>query len=1002
MLDRSYLVLFLALFISPSFAGQANWNCRQDPKTKAWDCVGSSKPANASETVIPKEGGGQASENIEDKAPVKSPEEQKATNARVIQSQPQPKSLPSPAGNAADEDLTGKALAKPEFPEDGSETAKVTPPVSEAPPKVLSASEKPVPAGNKPASGQEIKQSGWRCDNKGDEGQWNCQLAGADPKGESHAVEAEGQSFSLLDSGFDNKEERVFGILRDRFKTNPWGNCTIQLGTQQYYIPDKKAREAADVDMDSNYAEVYDNEVGTYEGNVEMKRADQRASSHAANYDTVSGNLDLHGDVFYSEDEVALHTDSATLKLDSDQARLRDALFISPATPIRGRAGAFYRDSPTLSRFKDASYTSCQPGNQDWIVHASDLKLNKQSGYGSAKNAWLEFKGVPVFYSPYLSFPTDDRRLTGFLAPEFGSTQKGGFSFGAPFYWNIAPNYDATLRPRYFLDRGIMLGGNFRYLTEKTKGDVSLEYMPDDTLVNQARYQASINNNTRFSQNISANLDLNIVSDKEYFRDLGNALSFPNFSFIRSTADASYIDEGISLKGQLVNYQTIDPNIRGRIRPYRQLPRIDLALDHVFDTLPVPLETALDSEYVYFQHDDGNLPDGHRFNIKPSISMPLKTGAAFITPKFSLQHTQYEINTPRFQDGTNTARLDVSDSIGRTLPILSIDSGAFIEKEMNLLDASYLHTIEPRLFYLFIPKENQKDIPIFDTSLYDFWYDSLFRENRYNSIDRIQEANQLSAAITSRLVDSKTGLERLKLNIGQIFYFRDREVVGPMVRIGQTFIDNPVDRSFFSPLVAELSSELNKHISFDTGLQWDFNRNESVRGKAFLHLENEPGEILNLGYTYRKSYVIEDALIQEQDILATFDKNDKKDQERLNRLIRSNDIIQSDISFRWPIYDNWFAIGRWQYSLLFNQTQDALLGLEKENCCWRFRIIGRRFVNNIRAASNAVVTSTGDPFTSQTGIFFQIEFKGLTGISNVDIDEFLTRSIFGYKSTDSP
>ena len=205
------------------------------------------------------------------------------------------------------------------------------------------------------------------------------------------------------------------------------------------------------------------------------------ASSNTANYDSVSEVLDLHGDVYYSEDELALHSDTATLKLASDQAKLRDVQFISPTTPLRGRAESVYRDSKTFSRYKDVAFTSCRPGNQDWIVHASELKMNKITGKGAAKNAWIEFKGVPVFYSPYLSFPIDNRRLSGFLAPSFGSTQKSGFSLSTPYYWNIAPNYDATLIPRYLTKRGALLAGKFRYLTEQSKGKVGLEFMPNDT-----------------------------------------------------------------------------------------------------------------------------------------------------------------------------------------------------------------------------------------------------------------------------------------------------------------------------------------------------------------------------------------------------------------------------------------------------------------------------------------------------------------------------------------
>ncbi|NOU21970.1 MAG: LPS-assembly protein LptD, partial [Methyloglobulus sp.] len=753
---------------------------------------------------------------------------------------------------------------------------------------------------------------------------------------------------------------------------------------QKYYVPDKNQRDIADLDMDSNYAEIYDNEIGNYQGNVEMKRADQRASANSANYDSVSETVDLHGNVFYSEDELSLYTDTATLKLASDEARLRDTLFISPTTPIRGKASAVYRDSKFLSRYKDAAYTTCEPGNQDWIVHATDLKLNKKTGQGAAKNAWVEFKGVPIFYSPYLSFPMDDRRKTGFLVPVPGYTQKGGFSLSAPFYWNIAPNYDATLRPRYYANRGTLLAGDFRYLTEKSKGLVSAEYMPNDTILDKPRYLATIKNNTRFTPNISSNLDLNIVSDKQYFSELGNALSFPNFSHIRSYADASYVDQGVSLIGRVESYQTIDPNLRGRLRPYRRLPQLNFSLNHEFES--VPANTALESEYVYFQHDDSSLPDAHRLNIKPTVSFPLQTASAYITPKLSLQHTQYLLNNQK---------AGVSDSISRTLPIASIDSGLFFEKDLDIAGNSLLHTLEPRLFYLYIPRVNQNDIPIFDSSLYDFQYDSLFRENRFSGTDRIQDANQFTAALTSRLVDSKTGLDRLKLSVGEIFYFQDRKVTAPVVRIGTTFLESPVQTSSFSPLVGELSSQLNEHFSVETGLQWDPHTNDIIRGKALLHFVNNPGEIINVGYTYRKNTLIKDSL---DAALANDPLNKTLVGYRNNsKLLRSNDIIQSDVSFRWPIYDNWFAIGRWQYSLLYDRTQEAFFGFEKENCCWRFQVIGRRYVNNIRASATTA-TGLDTPGTSQTGIFFQIEFKGLgTTGTGQDLGDFFEKSIYGYR-----
>ncbi len=1029
MLVRLYLVFFISLFTSISFANDANWNCQQDKKTKAWSCVGSSASSTETSAIENEPKKNQAvttpEKTLADEAvKAASPKSEESVPNKPSKYEEKPTiSKPVQSDIAVEKQSEAKPIERPMVSntETNLKHSQDKPTVSNAPPPMLPASQKPqaskeLPANVKPAASDGSRPKGWNCDTKGKDGNWNCQLVGADPRGEPRVVETEELGFRILDPAFDNKQELVFNTLQERFKTNPWANCTIQVGKQIIDSSNKKLRVKADMDMNSNYSEIYDNEVGNYEGNVEMKRADQKASANAANYDSVSETLDLHGNVYYSEDELAIYTESATLNLASDEARLRETLFISPATPLRGRAEAVYRDSDTLSRYKGVAYTACVPGNQDWIVHANDLKMNKTSGYGSAKNAWVEFKGVPVFYSPYLSFPLDNRRLTGFLAPSFGNTRNGGFNFSAPFYWNIAPNYDATLRPRYYTKRGVMLAGDFRYLTKSSQGSISAEYMPDDAKVapddpirSSSRYLASIKNTTRFSPHINSNVDLNLVSDKFYFAELGNALSFPNFSHVRSVADVSYIDKGISLIGRLENYQTIDPNLTGRLRPYRRLPQLNLNLNHTFDSIPADI--GLNSEYVYFQHDKSSLaadsvPDGQRLNIEPFVSMPWNSASAFVTPKLSFKYTQYLLTN---QDAGKP------DSVSRTVPIASIDSGMFFEKDISLGGTSMSHTLEPRLFYLFIPKVSQSDIPIFDTSFYDFSFNSLFRENRFSGTDRVQDANQITPALTTRLVDSKTGLEKLKLSIGDIIYFQDREVTAPLVRINRRFLESRVETSSFSPLVGELSSQFNEHFGIETGMQWDPEHNDIVRGKAILHFVNDPGEIINIGYLYRKNRLIQDTLASksESQLLDELDleldpiknANAAIDQATYNQflnnkesIIRSNDIIQTDVSFRWPVYDDWFAIGRWQYSLLYNQTQEGFFGFEKETCCWRIRIIGRRYVNNVSAVANSAL-SQPTAANSQTGLFFQIEFKGLTGIGE-KLDDFFSQSIYGYRKSE--
>jgi len=677
-----------------------------------------------------------------------------------------------------------------------------------------------------------------------------------------------------------------------------------------------------------------------------------------------------------------LHSDTATLKLASDQAKLRDVQFISATTPLRGQAGSVYRDSKTLSRYKKVAFTSCRPGNQDWVAHASELKMNKITGKGAAKNTWIEFKGVPVFYSPYLSFPIDNRRVSGFLAPELGFTQRRGVGLSTPYYWNIAPNYDATLIPQYLMKRGALMAGKFRYMTEQSQGKVGVEVMPNDIQTHTTRYLGSIKNVSQITPNINSNLDLNYVSDKTYFSELGNTLSFANFNFLRSTANVNYVNQGIYFGTRAENYQSINTAISDASLPYRKLPQINLNLDHAFNFKYMPLYTTMENEYVYFQHSDNVVnvngqginftPSGQRINTKPSVSIPLQTASAFFTPKLSLQHTQYFLSSGQpFQKecplcSNGKLSLVGDTSISRTLPIFSADSGLFFERNLDIGNTSYVHTLEPRLFYLYVPYTNQQDIPNFDSAQYDFQYYTMFRENSFSGTDRIQDANQITTAITSRLVDDKAGLERLKLSVGEIFYFRDRLVTVPGT-IQQT--------GSFSNLVTELSSELTPNLSATSGLQWNPQQNQIQRVNAAIHFGNKNNELFNIGYLYRNNPLVTDG---------------------------SNDITQTDMSFRLPIYDNWYAIGRWQYSWLYDTTQDGLFGVEKENCCWRFRLFGRHYINNLNNVNNPIAgaVNTVPAGIAQNGIFFQIELKGLTGISNVgDMETFLQKTIYGYRKS---
>jgi LPS-assembly protein len=990
---RRRLLLFIlpSIYAPASVASEALWNCEQNKDSKEWVCTGEKKPVAKSSaektpttvapvetirsTVTQPESLG-AEKNVKPEQPLvniqeKHVAEQQPTVPKAVETiQPvlaKPETIKpqqEPAGIANEQQPSAS------FPV-STKAEKAKEQVSDESRQVVQPS---VEADSKNSLQTEANRPGWTCDAKAADQNWDCKLAGSDPKGQARIIETSQSGLDLLTPAFDYNEEQTFDNLKSQLKYDPWKNCTAPRKTKANGSK-KEIRDAIPLDINSNYAEVFENEIYSYTGNVEMTHGGQRSVSKKASYDNVSGALDLQGSVYYSDEELALHSETASINLTSDQAKLRNALFIYPAAPLRGRAKTIYRDSSTLSRYQGIAYTSCRPGNQDWVIHASELKINKTTGQGSARNAWLEFKGTPVFYSPLLDFPTDNRRLSGFLAPNFGNTQKGGFAMATPYYWNIAPNYDATIRPRYLSNRGVILGANFRYLTEMSKGTTNLEYMPNDNQLNKSRYLAAFKNTTQFMPHLSSNLDVNYVSDKTYFSDLGNALSTSTYSsFLKSQANLAYVNTGVSLTGHADSYESIDPAIKPNGIPYRRLPQVNLNLNHSFDFMP--LTTLMDAEYVYFQHDA--LDNAQRTNVKPSVSFPMKTAGSYLTPKLSVQSTQYLLSNPQ---GVQSA------SLSRTLPIFSTDSGLYLEKDVNFSDRSYLHTLEPRLFYLYIPRVDQKNIPIFDSALIDSSFNSLFLENRFSGTDRVQDANQLTAALTTRLVDAQSGKERLKFSLGQIAYFQDREVTLNSNLPNFLKYNYPVETNKFSNLVNELNAGLTDHISLTTGTQWDPHLNEIVRHTSGLHYLNKPdpnlpGEIFNLGYRYRKN-----TLIPVPAALAG---------------TRPYDIIQSDVSFHWPVYNEWSVVGRWTYSLLNDRTQESFLGVEKENCCWAFRLIGRRWVNSVALLANdpntptPVLNATGN---AQSGIFFEIELKGLSAFGE-RLDTFFEKQIYGYRKVE--
>lgn len=825
---------------------------------------------------------------------------------------------------------------------------------------------------------------GWNCTPSLDEGPdrgWICSLTGRDPRGLAHVVSEEGEpTENWAESNTITKEdEDRFETMMGRLQANPWQrSCAPKVGKRRpppladfVLTPrEKLARKKSPIDIHSDYFELIDNEVTNFNGSAEMIKADQRLWGDYITRNLKTNAVNAHGNVTYQDKGMILSSDSGFMDGKADRAVFRNSQFIIPAVPGRGTSRLTHVDSSTLSRYENFSYTSCPTGNQDWILHADRVKINKETGMGTAQGAWFEFMDVPFMYSPYMDFPIDNRRMSGLLSPNFGVTQVSGVDVSIPYYFNLAPNYDYTAQPRYLSKRGFLLRNEFRYLSETSRGRLFGDILPYDDETKTTRGQVGFRDDTRFNADWSSHIDANWVSDFNYLNQLGSPLALIDYRNIPSQARLSY-NSPIGPVTAMANYfQTIDPSIPRSLYPYFYLPALGHNFsDNIADT---GLMFSNFTQLASIQADSNERTMGQRFLIRPKLEYPMESSTGFIRPSATLAFNQYNLQNPQYWSAQQQALLvnaNTQTSENYTVPILSLDSGTYFDREFSLGDRAMQHTIEPRLFYVYIPTVNQQNIPLFDTTSYDFTYYQLFRENRFAGYDRVGDANDLTAAVTSRLIDQATGIERVRATVGNLVYFKDRRVTpaGP-----------PPDtyQQSFSNIIGDVYGAITDNWSIYTAGQYNASLNQIERGQVGLQYNNKQNQILNIAYRYRKDQYI------------NYCPPASAGQNFLTNNIGCLNL--TDVSMRLPILAGWYAIGRWQYSFLDNVTTESFFGFERETCCWRFALLGRRFLNSINSA--------GEP-QSNNAVFFQFELKGLTTLSD-DVDKFLERSISGFRYRD--
>ncbi len=677
-------------------------------------------------------------------------------------------------------------------------------------------------------------------------------------------------------------------------------------------------------------------------GKVELRTRRQTVLADWLHYDLVTEEVWAKGNVLMRRGVDSISGPEAKFKRTNETGFFHQPEFHIGDNESRGSAAELLFIDENHYQLKDMRYTTCVAGNDDWYLTAREVDLDRSRMVGTAHNASVLFKGVTIFSSPYLDFPLSNERKSGFLAPVFGSTNSRGLEMSLPYYLNLAPNYDATVTPRLMTRRGLQLNGQLRYLFPDFVGEVDAEVLPD-RVTDSNRYGFSWKHNQNFPSvpGLAGFVNFQKVSDDAYFTDLSDRIVVTSQSTLPREAGLVYNRGPFSLLTRVQTFQTLQDPANPITPPYFREPQL------LMNMSPVEwkgLDFEANAEYVRFRHR--SLVTGDRSVLYPTVTWSQRGNAWFVSARTGLHMTHYDFDnaTPAIAPITET-------HLNRVLPISSVDSGLVFERDTEWLGKAFTQTLEPRAYYVYIPLRRQNQIPAFDTAIDDFNFSQLFTENRYLGSDRIGDANQLTLAAVTRLLDPQTGDERMRFAVGQRYYYRTQRV---------TLTEEPRSANTSDLLLAG-EARLSDVWSLAAALESNVARSEIERFDIGARWQPAPGRVLNASYRFIRQQVDPTGVVSQ--------------------------LKQVDFSGQWPFRENWSVIGRWNYSLADSKTLEGVLGLEYNGGCWAFRIVGQRLTTTTQQQSKSV--------------FVQFELNGLARVGTNPID-VLKRSVPGYLTVTDP
>ncbi len=702
-------------------------------------------------------------------------------------------------------------------------------------------------------------------------------------------------------------------------------------------------------------------DIATAEGNVRLEQQGQALEAPYLIYDSGSSRVRARQGLKYYRPGVYLTAESADVLIESQTGEFNDASYSVITNGGRGEAAHVTSLGDGNYTLRDATYTTCSGENKAWLLSADRIELDRESGRGESFNSVLRFYGLPVFYSPYLNFPIDDKRHSGILAPTIGTSSDSGFELAVPYYFNLAPNYDATLIPRVLADRGLQLAGQFRYLGEHHIGEFDGAFLPSDRKYDGTRSLFHFAHVGRFNPYLGIEANFTSVSDDDYFDDLSTDLARTSQSQLERAVRLTFADTGVRFTLLAQSFDTLDntdddTDIDAFTNdPYKRLPQARLELL----SPTAPFRAGLDAEFVNFERDDSI--NAYRSDLRPRILWGVDNGGWYANSEAAYRVTRYQFQGFQRED-VGAAAATPDDVINRQIPSFSAEAGLrFIRTMTN----GWTQTLEPRAFYLFNGYEDQSDIPVFDTGVADLHFERLFADNRFVGSDRIGDANQITLGATSRFIEPDSGRTVVKLDLGRVYGFRDLRVGLPGGRgVGYGETD--------SDYVAGAEYRPTRNIRAGVTAQYDPDDQELNRAIAQINWRNDGGYRLDLAYRRYRAF---------RPLRTTEGADDD-----INILPGQFETLeQTVVGFGAPLGQRVDVVGRWNYSLEKSQNVETLAGLEyRPSCCWAGRVAWRRYVAD-------------DDGSYDTAIMFQFVLNGLgefgdTVRSFVDNDVFVADS----------